>query len=94
MQLVLFLKDFRALKDFSATLVLRGQIGPHYKRVSYVSKFWNWIKMAFTKAQPVVQRLEPVAVQIAESANPKLTPMLDAATVAATAIRGAVNQKA
>jgi hypothetical protein len=52
-----------------------------------VSKVWNWLKSFFVKVEPVVVKLAPSAVIIAEAADPKLTPFLAGATNVVNAIK-------
>jgi hypothetical protein len=59
-----------------------------------MSKFWGWLKSFFVKAQPIIATVEPVAITIAEAANPKLIPALDAAQAAIAAAKGVANKTA
>ncbi len=59
-----------------------------------MSKFWAWCKTFFSKAQPVINKVEPIVVIAAETADPSLAPKIDAASQAFNAVKGAINQKA
>lgn len=40
-------------------------------------KFLSWLKSIFVKVEPVVAVVAPEAVLVAETANPKLKPIID-----------------
>lgn len=58
-----------------------------------MSKFWNWCKNLFSKAQPIVHRVEPFVEQTAIRLDPTLAPKIAIATAAYGAVKGALHEE-
>lgn len=58
-----------------------------------MSKLFNWLKSFFVKAQPVIERVEPIIVDVATKSDPTLAPKIVIATAAYGAIRGILHEE-